>query len=273
MASRDTANASTIAQVMNEDFIRKVLDQMHTMLVDINGFERFLFDEYDEFINDVEALRASLLKFVLNAKVHLKFLTDVFNKPRYQQGDETAQVQLIKDVLNEIDRDELANYLSSCHKLITTTIRLHSKYGSKTFKVKFVLCKVFNFMAIGAVVGAAVGLALPFLAPVEAFTGAVVGLLAGFACGLFQLLFHWDEQVQAIEKIRCNLVEIQAALGTVIQQMHSTQEKLGIGKVAAERQAAHAFIQDANSLEEYVKTTLNEFNKLEGLLLRIPRIS
>ena len=267
MACTTANDSSPMARVMSEEFLRKILDQMKMMLKNISGWERHLFHESDKFIKEVEDFKACLLRFVLKAKIHLNFLINLFNKPKYQQNEETAKVALICNVMNEIDRGELVNYLSSCEKLITTSIRLHTEYGKKSFKLKFVLCKVFNFMTIGAVVGAAVGLVLPFCAPLEVLGGAIVGITVGFVSGLFEVIFNWDKHSAEIEKVRNNLIDIQTALQKVIQQIQSTHDKLGEGQVAVKYQAAHTRFQDAESLEQYVRTALEQFVCLETLLL------
>lgn len=258
---------STAAQFINEEFLRKILDQMQTTLDNINGLERYLFAEYDQFIEEVENFKACLLRFVLKAKVHLSFLNNFFDKPKYQRNEETTRVKLIKDVMNEIDRNELVNYLTSCEKLITTSIRLHTQYGTTFFKLKFILCKVFNFMTIGAIVGTAVGLVLPFIAPLQVFSGALFGATCGLVEGLFQVIFNWGSQLADIDKVRKDLIDIKVALQTFVQQIQSTHEKFGEGQVAATYQAAYTGFEDAESLEQYVRAALIEFVRLENLLL------
>ncbi|CAF1114772.1 unnamed protein product [Didymodactylos carnosus] len=253
----------------DENFMDNLLKEFDEILTKLNVIDQFLFSKYDQFVKDIKDFRESLLKFVLESKVHLSVLKDNFKKQRYQNATDDIKLKFIKERLDKINRQTLFDYINGCQKLITTSLDLHTEYGTRIFKIKYFVLNILGFTAMGALAGFSIGLVLPFLTAFEMGVGAAVGALAGLAYVIYQFACEWDKKMKSIEIVRNHLIEIHDMLENLKQTLHGAYYRLGIAQTELDEQQEGKSFQDVADLEDYVLTSYNEFIKLENVLLNM----
>ncbi|CAF4498098.1 unnamed protein product, partial [Rotaria magnacalcarata] len=148
-----TDRKDLLRKFTDKAFIDNMLDQLDQMFRKLNMLDRYLFSGYSKLMQDVQDFKDSLLKLVLESKIHLKVLKDNFDKPRYQKASDEVKLCFIKERLDKIDRATLFDYIKACQKLIQTSLDLHKEYGTAIFKLKYVALKALGFTGIGAIAG------------------------------------------------------------------------------------------------------------------------
>ncbi|CAF0980848.1 unnamed protein product [Adineta steineri] len=264
MATSNTINPNELLlQFTNEDFIDNMLKEFDAMLTKMNFIDRYLFSGYAQLMKDVQNFKNSLLKFVLESKIHLTILKDNFAKPRYQQASDEVKLSFIKERLDKINRATLFDYVTACQKLIKVSLDLHKEYGTTWFKMKYVTLSFLGFTTIGVIAGFSIGLVLPFLSIIEGGVGGVLCGIIGLVYGIYKL----KEMMQEIEKVRENLMEINEELKKVQQQLTESYKQLGIAQEELNEQQNGTLFAGVNDLEQYVIDTYDGFNKLEQILI------
>jgi hypothetical protein len=256
-----------LRQFMDKNFLDSILNQFDEMFSKLGIIDQYLFSGYAKFIDDVQNFKNSLLKFVLESKIHLTVLKDNFEKPRYQQASDQVKLNFIKERLDKINRATLFDYITACQKLIKRSLDLHEEYGTALFKFKYIALNVLGFTAIGAAAGFSIGLALPFLSAIEMGVGAGIGAITGLAYVTYQFVVKWKQQMAQIEIISQNLREINDALLKVKERLKESYNKLGQSQEELTAQRSGDSFQEMTDLEQYVIATHYEFFKLEKVLM------
>ncbi|CAF2104760.1 unnamed protein product [Rotaria magnacalcarata] len=260
-----TDRKDLLRKFTDKAFIDNMLDQLDQMFRKLNMLDRYLFSGYSKLMQDVQDFKDSLLKLVLESKIHLKVLKDNFDKPRYQKASDEVKLCFIKERLDKIDRATLFDYIKACQKLIQTSLDLHKEYGTAIFKLKYVALKALGFTGIGAIAGFGIGLALPFCSAIEATCGAAFGLVGGLAYAIYQL----QQKMNHIEILRKHLMEINEALKKVQLRLNATHYQLGQSQEELNEQQAGKSCQEVKDLEGYVLATHDEFIQLEQFLMNV----
>ena len=268
-ATRKIDYNAMLSKFTEPDFLDRIMAKFDEVFNNMNLIDKFIFSKYDQFVADVQLFKDSLLKFVLDAQSHLSVLKDNMTSNRFQQQSEDKQLKFIEERLNRINKDTLLEYIHACKKLIETSIALHDEYGTTLFKVKFVIFNLLGFTAIGAAAGFTIGLVLPFVSIIEAGVGAIAGAIGGLAFVVYQLLFKWDERMQAIQNFRDNLKEIHDCLIDVEQQLQTTYKEVKKSQLELTDEIAHNSYLEIQQLQQYVLSTYNQFAKLEQTLLHV----
>ncbi|CAF3273777.1 unnamed protein product [Rotaria socialis] len=260
-----TDGKDLLRKFRDKAFIDNMLDQLNQMCIKLNIVDRYLFSGYNELMQDVQDFKDSLLKLILESKIHLKVLKDNFDKPRYQKASDEVKLSFIKERLDKIDRATLFDYIKACQKLIQTSLDLHKQYGTAIFKLKYVALKALGFTGIGAIAGFGIGLVLPFCSVIEATCGAAFGLVGGLAYAIYQL----GQKMNQIEIVRGHLIEINEALKKVQLRLNATRYQLGQSQEELNEQLAGKSFQEVKDLEGYVLATHDEFLQLEPVLMSV----
>ncbi|CAF3950622.1 unnamed protein product [Rotaria sp. Silwood1] len=258
-----------VRKFMEPNFLDDIVKKVSGMLDKMQVIDRYLFREYADFIRDVKKFKESLLKFILESKIQLCVLKDNFQKPNYKQADKHRKLEFIRNRLDRIQKETLFDYLNACKQLIQRSIELHEKYGTKLFQVKYVVLNILGFTIAGAIAGFTIGLIFACIGPCVVGIGAGIGALIGLAYITYNFIFKWKDQKKKIEVILENLKETQCALECVLQNMKSTYIKLGQAKDELKNQSTDDSFQEIDDLENYVLATLDSFDKLEGVLLKV----
>ena len=264
-----TQHQPMLAKFIESDFVDQLMTKFDQIFIHMNLIDRILFSKYSQFVEDAQAFKNSLLKFTLDAQSHLSVLKDNMASPRYQQQSDETKLKFIEERLNRINRETLIDYIHSCTKLIETSIALQDEYGTKGFKVRFVILHMLGFTAIGAAAGFAIGLALPFCCLLEVGVGAVAGAVAGLAYVIYQLWYKWDDRRTKINQIRDHLKQIHDGLVDVEKELQDTYKGVTKSQRELKDQVEGQSWLQIDDLHNYIVTTHDQFLKLEQSLLHV----
>jgi hypothetical protein len=263
-------------KLKDKDFIGKIIEQMNSVLDQMNAIGRHAFREYDELVQKTEKFKKALLKYVLDSMVHLELLKDNFSRKKYQAENDLNKARFIKSTLDNIDQIVLKDYLLSCLDLINLATNLREKYGGKMFLFEYILLNLVKYTLFGAAAGFTVGLLLPLAAPVEMGIGAAIGLLIGGLYIGYNLIGNWGKWKDDIEGVRETLLEIKTSLEKICKQLETASNRLDKSKIEGDRQeqqlglvadAPRITYQDISDLEQYVITTHDAFLSLKQIIL------
>jgi hypothetical protein len=264
-------------KLKDKDFIGKIIEQMNSVLDQMNAIGRRAFREYDELVQKTEKFKKALLKYVLDSMVHLEVLKDNFSKKKYQAENDLNKARFIKSTLDNIDQIVLKDYLQSCLDLINLATNLREKYGGKMFVFEYILLNLVKYTVFGAAAGFAVGLILPFATPLEMGVGAAIAFLIGGVYIGCNLIINWGKWKDDIEDVRETLLEIKTSLEKICEQLETASNRLDKSKIEGDRQeiqlglaadAPRITYQDISDLEQYVITTHDAFLSLKQIILR-----
>jgi hypothetical protein len=269
MATNRVDLKAILKKFTEPEFLDQIMLKFDKIFNDMNFIDQFVFSKYHRFVADVQSFKTSLLKFVLDAQTHLSVLKDNMASNRFQQLNEEKQLKFIEARLNRINKQLLLEYITSCKRLIATSIDLHNEYDTTLFKVKFVLLNILGFTAIGAAAGFTIGMVLPFLSMIEAGAGALLGAFGGLVFVVYQLVFKWDERMEQIQKVRDNLREIHDCLVDVEKQLQTTYKEVNRSQLELSDQIKQESLLEIRDLQEYIRSTHEQFIKLEQVLLHV----
>ena len=258
-----------LSKFTEPDFLDQLTTKFDQIFNHMNFIDRLLFRKYNHFATDVQAFKKSLLKFTLDAQSHLSVLKDNMASPRYQQQSDETKLKFIEERLNRINKETLIDYIHSCTKLIETSIALHDEYGTKIFKVKFIVLSLLGFTAIGAAAGFAIGLVLPFCCLLETGVGAVAGAVGGLAFVIYQLSHKWDDRMKNIKEVRDSLIQIHDGLVDVEKQLQETYKGVTKSQRELKDQVEGQSWLQVDDLHNYIVATYDQFVKLEQSLLHV----